>query len=888
MTLHDMTLQEEVHDEPQEATKHRRMRKCTFGAWKSGKRVKVRFCHAETFQAPKTHELLHESRIVGVDTESMRATEGGKLLTVMTPIHFHDTGTVIETRDGKDMLPRLFETLAERFSVPTPKDSAIKQRKKEERTKRGGIKDGRDGRRTKIDPALLVFFNLRYDKDRLFADRRHLLKAIAAGADSYKMVVDSRWSIEVVRMFFGSASGFEWFVYDHRDNRVMRLLGLDLVGYWKSSLAAAASSVGVTAKVDIEAQLENAYERPLDRFSEAEWSTMREYALGDVKTTLELYHATARLLTTIDARVVRKSGMIPPSAPSAAAKILFSRAFDLHPELAEWERYPAWVDQMGLDALAAGRAFCARPGIYQGVQVVDLKSAYPSVMVQLPDLVNVQITNVTAHEGFDLEHFKGAWGVLVVDGESLDDVYPPLRIHDEDHTRLRYVFGKFHKRAFTVPELVVGVASGALRINRVHHGVLLEGSADRSFFREGIRHFFNIKEDMDRERALRDLAKLLMNSSFGKLLEIRDGHFLLADLLPMPSFLAHERVGKSIVSLYASGVPDPAAQKDWYDSHSIYWGATTARQADSQTFFVRAMRAFRPNDGEEWIVYGINAYIQALAHAGVPSKGVTTVARYVTELRSYESGPYFFPMMGAMITGLTSARLGVMSRELQALQGDTDSAHFVLPKNVARVEDHPGWSRYFAIMRAAGYPSPRQVDGQWQDALEGLEPLGSWAMESPGPSVESVLVAPKVYSHRFIDPTTGEETFKQAHHAIARYTCVEAELARHDTTLTPAERTKKANLAMQRSLHNALAQQLRTRKDFEYVRRASPRKLAEAIIRDLEPGEFVRKTQRVPVRPLDPNTWRDSHGTTRWHPLSFRAAPRAPTPLTDGQEAAAE
>jgi len=90
------------------------------------------------------------------------------------------------------------------------------------------------------------------------------------------------------------------------------------------------------------------------------------------------------------------------------------------------------------------------------------------------------------------------------------------------------------------------------------------------------------------------------------------------------------------------------------------------------------------------------------------------------------------------------------------------------------------------------------------------------------------------------------------------------------------------------ALSNALAKQLRTRKDFEYERRAAPRKLAEAILRNLEPGEFVRKTQRVPVRPLDPNTWRDPHGTTRWHPLSFRAAPRAPTPLTDGQEAAAE
>ena len=87
--------------------------------------------------------------------------------------------------------------------------------------------------------------------------------------------------------------------------------------------------------------------------------------------------------------------MIPPSAPGASARIVFAKAFDQHPGLKQWEMYPTWADQMGLDCYFGGRAFCTKPGIYSRMATLDLKSAYPFQMALLPDPVTVRMIEVS-------------------------------------------------------------------------------------------------------------------------------------------------------------------------------------------------------------------------------------------------------------------------------------------------------------------------------------------------------------------------------------------------------------------------------------------------------------------------------------------------------------
>lgn len=773
-----------------------------FTLHKRGDLVEVLFKASDRFRQMGAFSPLGRDRVVGVDTESL--TRCGHLETVLVPLHFSTGEQVIEVHhDGTDALELLLEAIHERYSLPEERPSRTAQRERDG--------DGRlHGRREVVDPVLLVFFNLPYDIGRLCSKNPRLLRALVSGAETYEVQVGG-YLVEVARMVLGAGSSLEWFV--RRNSRITRFLGIDMHGYWKSSLAAAAKAVGVSDKIEID---KDWYTRPFEEFEPEEWEEFKRYAAGDVKSTAELYHATVDLLRTIDARVVKRTGIVPPSAPGAAARIAFAKAFDLHPNKRSWRRYPAWADQLGCDAYRGGRAFCARPGVHKRLVVRDIKSAYPYVMTQLPDPVTVKCERLskTDRNGFEklIPGLTGRFGVLVIDGEGLDPVYPALRRHDTAHSRLQGVYGRFRGIAATVPEVMIGVAAGSLRVDALLDGVVMKGENDTSFLRNAMLDFFAVKDNPDNAAALRGMGKLLANSTYGKLIEVQCNQFWVDSDVMCPPFADLEPIAVSLAKLYAETEPehfdDEAA--DLIDRCAYHFAACD-----------------EPN-------------CRGCGPEPVESGPAIPLRQRMARFKRYECGQYFMPLYAAQVTGLTSAALGLMARCTEAMQGDTDSVHTAAEGVEHRIQS------FYDAMHDAGYGWPTSG-------------LGSWSVETPTPSEESLCARIKLYSHKFADgaflPCYGcgakvgtpcgcrDRPYKQAKHGFSKY--------------------PDGNAALHEAIRGILEGRVAT-----YESRPSPRKIREALVHGLPVGEFVSREINV-VAGIDPNTEiRD--GRCYWKPLEDR------------------
>lgn len=646
---------------------------------KNGREVQIQPPPTRDFRPTGTHDPIEADRVIGVDTESF--TWDGKLTTTLIPAHTIEGPRLIELSPGDSPIVSLFDWLMEAYGIEEPKPSLTRQRTKESRAKRKGGSDGRDGRRMTVDPLILVWYNAEYDLGRLLEKEASILRAVSAGDDSLEIPV-GEYRLEIVFLCpTGSAPSFEWYV--RRNRQVIRLIGRDMWGYWKQGLEATAKALGVSAKIHIGEQVEDVFARDWLSLSEEEKESIKRYALQDSKTTREIYLSTVQLLTHIDPRVIRKDGTIPASAPGAAAKLAFAKAFDQADDLEVWHRPPMWISQLGLMAYAGGRVFCRRPGPVEKISVLDITSAYPDAMRWLPDPARCQYHGIYPGP-FDVDEFKGKWGVLVISGEGLDPHIPALRRHDPHLKRLQYIYGAFREVPATIPEIVIGVLSGRLRVDWIHGGAWIDGSADTSFLRSYVTDVFHIKETSEKDSPLYLLSKLLINALYGKLIEVRevnrttlggDGFYMFPNVTALddPDFV------KMIRDVYIlGGIP---ALEDF--RHSI-----------------------------------VNLYpVKYGEPPEIPLKTILTSTQY-------EAGHYFLPMHAAQVTGFVSAKLGLAAHCTQALQGDTDS---IFTCNPAGLEE------YHRLMEIAGYPAPR--DG-----------LGSFGLEIK--EADGVLVKTKMYSLR--------------------------------------------------------------------------------------------------------------------------------------------
>ena len=941
------------------------IRNTPFDVWKKGELVKAWLRYDEKFKPGKIHEPITPDRVVGVDTESFqvkakrfRRNPTG-LKTLLIPVALPKTDDpeasetiVLETPDGTGLLEQLFGLLSKRFGEDAKSLYDVLQQTGTRKRMRAGPKNDVDEPRSekvetqvvvhtrtqKLQPIILPFYNLEYDIGRLLADRQYAALGMLSGSDTYRLRIGTRFILEVVNTRITSAaSSFEWIVFDRPKRKAFRCLGTDVFGYWKGGLNKTAKSLLNAKKLDITDQIPGVFERTRESFTTEEWDLIKKYAAHDADLTRLIYIKTIRLLRELSPAVIKSDGTIPQSMPGATARMAWAESFECHPEFGAeaptrndvgWERANSHADQLGASSYGGGLFFSPRPGIYKHMVSVDLKSAYPNVECRLPDPVKLMcIFPIKIKNGakvpipFDLEMWKGKWGCVVIDGEGLDDIYPPIRIHDpEADGRLRYVYGPFTKRHTTIPEMVLGVLSGRLRVDKIHDAVIMqewdwdaiaqkrvvcEPRPKNSFLYTFTKKMFDKKEN-DPNEPLRALAKLAIVSLYGKKAEVNDWSATLDSITastPTFEFKAWEKVAKTLLRLYAENGPHDPFRAEYAQ---LYFGPQET-SFEAKLYYRKLMHRYRSKKPLERSCAAVTSYVATLARFKEDRDGDTQipVSRFLAR-PSYRCGFYWTGLYASQITGMTAAMLGLMASCTNALQGDTDSAHVIVPDHITyetigqrkknkdgsefvQPDNVPGFNEYFEIMTQGGYESTRLVDGEWRGGVPGCDALGAWAVENV-PSDESVLAMIKTYSHKYTQG--GKVKFKQAKHALPQTTDLIAEKLKQKKVLPMGDRkalatfaTKDvadkllarrpldddqrlalADSAIKQALHEGLKNMLDSQ-TISLPRRATPLRLRRAIKSHREFGEFMRDMQSSRGIVANPSQWTDDEGWVRWRRL---------------------
>jgi hypothetical protein len=766
----------------------------TIKGYKNGKKIDIFVRNDKQYKKCKEHSPLEATRIIGIDTESMRATEDNEsIVTLSVQCHTHNTSYVKDTRDMDTPIVACFDMLWIEYAIPDVKPHVNKQRSKRKREQPHDKRTHRDGRINTIPPTLWVFYNLEYDFGRLFRQNRQMIRTITADLDSVRIQVEA-YEIEIVsQLVTGSCPSFEYFV--RKDGYIMRVFGMDIGAYWKGGLGKTAEAIlKGESKVAMDKELFKLTLAMFDALPQTERDHFWKYASEDARLTREIYLATVDLLVQVEPLVVKRNGIIPPSAPGAAAKIAFSWGPDV------WELPPTYIHQAGMNAYTGARVFNRKTQYVENVSVWDIVSAYPHVMTLLPDPATCTYPLVKSKK-FSLEEFKGQWGVVKIKGEGLDPYYPALRLHDEENARLRYIYGKFDNIWTTIPEMVIGVVSGRLRVDTIYTGFFIEGDNADSFLRKFVLEMFRIKAESEKDSPMYLLSKLLMNALYGKLVEVKmsntrsiQGEAATLDVLKIPNLNDRKQ---EVYSAYAQKGGDGLVElyDEWYEQYPD----TT----DTIPFFM---------------------LFNSMEQVG-------------------KAGYYFLPMHGAQITGFVSAKLGLAAYCTIALQGDTDSIF---------TKQSEGFKEYKRLMDLAGYDCP----------MEGLGAFECEIPEASGYLVKNKMYALKYTKkckdhkdHAEKDENCKEcmkERVKLATHGITGLVL--------EDSVKPVDKSEEKELLMQK--YYQLIEDVCLNSKSVYNAR-QVRKLRQAYTQEKVPGVFYQLEREISCK-IDPNQRINEQGEKVW------------------------
>ena len=565
------------------------------------------------------HPPIAASRVVALDTESFPYR--GKLTTTLITLA-HEDGEdcyVLEANPFVRVLIRLVELFGEKM----PKTDLTYSPK-------------RKGSRRQAPTVLLVTYNGEYEFSRFTADDafwKRILTAGNAGLRAWTMHDENLAVLPYTLHPWTSAPNWDMAVW--YKGRAIRLISRDLWGYFKAGLGKTAQLLTGEAKMDVEAELpyplENIFRRPWETFTEDERRKIIVYNKRDGRLTrnsaLALYELMERYGRAYDRR-----GIFPVSAPSYAAKLTAKIAGEEIPKVG--------MDfaQLAADSYGGARVFSLWQGWITGLNVADIHSAYPSVMLKLPDPRTAERIRITPG-AFEPERFvnadgSGRTGILRISGIGIEEKYPAIAGRLEDG-RLTYIVGEFKHIATTLPEVMAGVLTGRLRDVEIEEGFILHGNPETSPLAELVRRFRTLKESSSKDSAAYEFAKLVQNALYGKLVE------LVLDMFPIPQEDAHQLV------YYLMN-----------DYRQEYLSAYLAGGIDAMEKFA----------------------LDILDQSPDASNGLGELGTYLTfAAPGGHMGSFAMPDYGALVTGTIRGYLGLAAWATGAIQGDTDSIFTTLP-----------------------------------------------------------------------------------------------------------------------------------------------------------------------------------------------------------------
>lgn len=672
-----------------------------------GKNIRV-LVENEEIKRPTENEPLGEDRIIGVDTETLSSQDG--LVTVLVPFS-DDEGTHVQEEflrpeDGNP-IELLFAYLISRFGVDPAEKRTGKGKSRKSRVQYRPKK----GTHETLIPVLLVFYNMEYDLQRLFLSTSAFFRMTELARDG-RWVSVGQYEVQMIMTSpSGSAPYFHWIVFDTESEKAVRLYGIDMWGYWKAGLGKTAKSLGIGEKIHIE---KTNFQKPLEEYTEQMIDEMIRYAGEDARLTREVYLATARLLGSLSKAVFRRNGILPPSAPAAAARLAFSMM-----DADEFPRPDKRYEQLALDAYHGGYVACIHRGWVEHVTVADLHSAYPSAGCLLPDPCSVRYVPIESETWTDIPddiREAGNLGFVCATFMVFPDRFPGISKSHPEHTL--HQPGVYERFAISLPELSVMMDLGQVKMVRVHWGFYLDGDPETSFFRRFFLHFYELKEKEEAEgrkgSPMYQTSKLLMNSLYGKLIEVNE---------PKKPVLPRE-----------------------YELSTIYYDPKLQNKTN------------RRNYQQAYIDGGIDAVMQLSERNlekihnlnAVPEEHAKTFTDVLPEGPT-RAGYFFLPIYASLITAMTRAKICAMLNCFKAIAGDTDSIFTTL---------QPGTEQWQKAEKVADWICRRAGVGPVKD-----DPgLGGYGIEMVGG--RGYVAGLKQYFLCSKHPDS-PKTMKLAYHAIA-------------------------------------------------------------------------------------------------------------------------
>ncbi len=615
-------------------------------------------------------DQLDINRIIGIDTETIIRSD--KLKSKFLQLFVSKEKQELIDIEDKNALDILFQYLLDNYGEHIEKQAFLKQRSKQDRIARKSNSDkeehdGRDGRRQTLTPILLAFFNMQYDMGRLLDEHDIFKRFVLFGQDANCFTWNT-YQIEIVySVIDGGSPSFQWIIKDPSSKRAVRVYGFDGTNYYQCSLKEAAKSLesmGVPNKIEVDKTL---FTRDWNKKAptKEEIKNFKKYSTRDAEIHKSLYLATVDILCEIDPYVLNKQGMIGMSAGGSAWRMIMNLC-----DVDHIEPPMDCYQQLGYNAYYGAISFCLKKGNHDDISIIDISSAYPHVMTLLPAFETCKRITINPVK-HDLTFKNDEWGIVCVSGESFDDQYPPL-VTQFEYTQVG-IFGKFENHWCTIPEVKIGVARGALRIDSIFRGYVIKGPSEGGL-KKFINKMYHLKSISPDKSPIYNMSKLLMNSPYGKMIEKRKGNYsvpVIVDEIATDVYdIKDEKFKKECKQLYIEKGYIPV-----YEAHTEYLLNHDMLNAEK-----------------------------------LPQK-CTLQAWLDTDLT--DSGIYFNADYAAQITGFTRAKLMAACAIIKAVQGDTDSAFFEgdVPDN------------FLDLLNSWGAVTPEKGLGSFKVELEGINLL---------------------------------------------------------------------------------------------------------------------------------------------------------------------
>ena len=580
-----------------------------FRAHKNGKPVDIDY-NMRPIARSKPTDPIPVNLIYGVDSESL-FNQSDELKTVAIPYYAglkEECLTYEQINKYTNPFESFLDVVFSRHAEPE------KGKLKPSNTKiRGdGYGHARPGRRGKVPFILLVWYNLEYDISRMFAPESNFWRGVKTGHDGVRLQF-GQYEMEIRHhLLFGSAPHFDY-IFRH-DGYILEVKALDMWGYWKGGLDNTAKALGVEGKAEVDTEI---FSRKLETLTPDEWQDLYKYAKQDANTTREIYLKTAELLSAISMTVFCK-GILPPSAPKAAARICFGKL-----EREELDPAPINAIQHALNGYHGGYVYAMRRGYLENVSVIDRKSAYPTILKMLPNPETVTYTSIRA--GTIFKSLIGKVGFVVASFMESNRVHPCASLFGSDGRTL-HPYGTLTKITISIPELAVGVLTGSVTDVVIHSGFYLKGETGGIFY-DFIDKVYELKNNSESKSPMYTVAKLLMNALYGKLIEIHD--------------LESPLINDSDFDLI---VPD----------------------IDNDDYKALLLEAYANEDMQKF-----EEVCEDFGRKFGRGK-LTTFGQYLSS-DICTVGNYFTPVYASLVTALQRAWVVLVSRTLDSVAGDTDS-----------------------------------------------------------------------------------------------------------------------------------------------------------------------------------------------------------------------